>query len=70
MLEAIMVQHLIWFQLNANDETFTHIWGQRLGNHLWQKFKQDGEFNLLKLCAKLDTQNIEKLTEWINTHIN
>ena len=45
------------FQCMANKDTFLEIFGESMGSHLWHKFHDVYDYNLLKLWCALDLSN-------------
>ena len=41
------------FFLRATPDTFNRVWGEHLGQHLWRKFRKNGDVK--GLWAEMDT---------------
>lgn len=60
---------LFEFQNDATPDAFLTIFGKSLGIHLWDKFKNSYEFNLLKFYNGLDGKNRNKFANGL-TELN
>jgi hypothetical protein len=57
------VDMLLFTQNNLNYFTFREIFGEAMGEHLWEKW-DNCNANVLNFTTLLDQENLHKLMEW------
>jgi hypothetical protein len=63
-----VLDYLTHFRTHANDETFTRIFGDMFGPHLWQKFKSQG-YDAHALWSSLDNSRRRDFINYIHRTI-
>ena len=59
-----VINQLRYFEMNADLDEFKEIWGSKLGEHLWQKFRRYN--NILLFFGVLDDDNRDILLDYLS----
>jgi len=58
-----IMDNLASLECNLDGKEFKNIFGEKMGAHLWQKFRKD--FNLVGLWTVLDLENRRTLASYL-----
>lgn len=62
-----VIERLITFENNATQLIFQEIFGERIGNHLWDKYVNSRAYSILWLYCYLDDGNRDLLVKHLST---
>lgn len=62
------LETIIDYEKTVARDDFTKLFGKHVGGHLWRKFAEKYDRNLLRFASTLDVQNMALLAGAINDH--